>query len=180
MALSKFFNLLNGNQTVLTWTTQGYVTQQDCGSHLLGVSALFNSRSCANAGGLAEAAFWQYVRQDAYVSLFTQQPPRIDFSKQHFPFSLTKAPDNVWANRIIFSTAMILTYCFADKVQSPATWQDLNQQVNAWDAQRPVSFAPIFFEEASIQEGRYWPEIRFYTSWHGKYANLVSSFQHRS
>ncbi|KIW25177.1 uncharacterized protein PV07_10837 [Cladophialophora immunda] len=144
----------------------GYVTQQDSGNHLLGVSALFNSRTCAVTGGLAEAAFWQFVRQDAYMSLFIQQPPRIDFSKQHFHFSLSEAPDNVWANRIIFSTVMILTYCFTEQTESPAHWEDLNSQVTAWDARKPISFTPIFYEEASMHSGKFWPEIRFCTSWH--------------
>jgi len=147
--------------------TLGYVTQEDSGNHLLGVSALFNSRTCAVTGGLAEAAFWQFVRQDAYMSLFIQQPPRIDFSKQHFHFSLSEAPDNVWANRIIFSTVMILTYCFADQAETPAHWEDLNSQVTAWDAQKPVSFTPIFSDEASTQGAKFWPEIRFCSSWHG-------------
>lgn len=146
----------------------GYVTQQEYGNHLLGVSALFNSRSCAIAGGLAEAAFWQFVRQDAFLSLSIHQPPKIDFSKQDFVFSVSEAPDYVWANRIIYSTVMILTYCFSDEAKSLAMWQDLNEQVNAWDSQKPVSFTPIFFEEPSISQGSYWPDIHFYASWHGE------------
>lgn len=146
----------------------GYVTEKDYGNHLLGVSALFNSRSCAIAGGLAEAAFWQFVRQDAFLSLYLHQPPRIDFSKQDFAFSCSQAPDSVWANRIIYSTVMVLTYCFSDEAKSLAAWRELNRQVNAWDAQRPASFAPIFFEEAVVEEGRFWPDVQFYAPWHGE------------
>ncbi|KAK3192171.1 hypothetical protein K4F52_001800 [Lecanicillium sp. MT-2017a] len=145
---------------------RGYVTEKDYGNHLLGVSALFNSRSCAIAGGLAEAAFWQFVRQDAFLSLYLHQPPRIDFSKQEFAFSCSQAPDSVWANRIIYSTVMVLTYCFSDEAKSLAAWRELNRQVNAWDAQRPASFAPIFFEEAAVEEGRFWPDVQFYAPWH--------------
>lgn len=144
------------------------MTEKEYGNHLLGVSALFNSRSCAIAGGLAEAAFWQFVRQDAFLSLYLHQAPRIDFSKQEFVFSTSEAPDYVWANRIIFSTVMILTYCFSDKAKSLAAWQDLNQQVNAWDLGRPASFAPIFSKEPLASEGRHWPEMQFYAPWHGE------------
>ncbi|OAP54585.1 hypothetical protein AYL99_11033 [Fonsecaea erecta] len=145
---------------------RGYVTQHDYGSHLQGVSALFNSRSCAIAGGLAEAAFWQFVRQDAFLSLSIHQAPKIDFSKQEFRFSVSEAPDSIWANRIIFCTAIILTYCFSDAPKTLARWQELNQQVNEWDAMKPASFTPIFFEAPSLSEGRRWPELQFYAPWH--------------
>lgn len=146
----------------------GYVTEQDCGNHLLGVSALFNSRSCAIAGGLAEAAFWQFVRQDAFLSLYLRQPPKIVFPKQYFLFSVSPAPDNGWANRIIFSTVMILTYCFSDQAKSLAAWQDLKQQVNAWASWRPDSFTPTFFEVSFASDGRHWPVMQFYAPWHGE------------
>ncbi|OQU96076.1 Fungal Zn2-Cys6 binuclear cluster domain-containing protein [Cladophialophora immunda] len=143
-----------------------HIIGQDRGHHLLGVAALFNSRSCAMTGRLAEAAFWQFVRQDAYMALFTHQPPRIDFTKQDFFFSLSEASDSVWANRIVFSTVMVISYCFSGTAKSVDMWQDLTDQVDMWDAQKPASFRPIFAGQPAVAEGRHWPEILFYTPWH--------------
>ncbi|OAP58668.1 hypothetical protein AYL99_07758 [Fonsecaea erecta] len=143
-----------------------HISGQDCGHHLLGVAALFNSRSCAMTGGLAEAAFWQFVRQDAYMALFTRQPPRIDFTKQDFIFSLSEASDSVWSNRVVFSTVMVISYCFSGTAKSVDMWQALTDQVDMWDAQKPASFRPIFAGQPAVAEGRYWPEILFYTPWH--------------
>lgn len=144
------------------------VTGRDNGHHLTGVSTLFNLRSCASRGGLSEAAFWQFVRQDAYMSLFTRQTPRIDFIKQAYPITFEPVADDAWANRMVFLTLGILTFSFSSQPRTATRWAMLNDYVDTWHGRRPLSFNPFFELPTDERKRKFWPEIHLPSTWHGK------------
>lgn len=147
-------------------------TGKDLGHHLVGVAALFRSPTCALGGSLGKTAFWQFVRQDVYMSLPRRVPPQTDISMQP-PFANEgQAPDCVWANRIVWITACALAYCFAEQPQDEMVWHDLNEKTAQWDREKPATFDPIYFREPSPQNGCFFPEIWLSDPWHGEWLIL--------
>ncbi|KAF5026580.1 hypothetical protein F66182_1306 [Fusarium sp. NRRL 66182] len=145
----------------------------DCEQHMAKSAALFNSPACALGSGLGQTAFWQFIRQDIYLSLPKRKPPRTNISIQP---PLTKdmgPPDCVWANRIVWITVSVLAYCFAEEPQDTMVWHDLNQKILQWDREKPPTFDPVYFREPSRQEGRFFPEIWLSDPWHGECLILI-------
>ncbi|OAG38744.1 hypothetical protein AYO21_07097 [Fonsecaea monophora] len=142
------------------------ITGQDHGHHLMGVSALFSSPDCPLGEGLSQAAFWQFVRQDIYMSLPKRQPPRTPISIQPPLTSDMTRPDCHWANRMVWVTVAIMTLCFGDEPPDSVTYDDHVQKVKEWYENKPTSFTPMFYRERSIEDGRHFPEIWLSDPWH--------------
>ncbi|KAM5358508.1 hypothetical protein ACJZ2D_015233 [Fusarium nematophilum] len=149
-------------------------TGKDFERHLVKSAALFNSPTCALGGGLGQTAFWQFVRQDVYLSLPKRAPPRTDISIQPPLTKEAGAPDCVWANRIVWITVCILAYCFAEQPQDAIVWHDLNEKIAQWDREKPPTFDPIYFREPSPQDGCFFPEIWLSDPWHGEWLILAA------
>ncbi|OQU99341.1 Fungal specific transcription factor domain-containing protein [Cladophialophora immunda] len=142
------------------------VTGQDHGHHLAGVSALFSSPDCPFNDGLAQAAFWQFVRQDIYMSLPRRRPPRTSILIQPPLTNDRTMPDCHWANRMVWGTLAIMALCFRDERPDIATYENHSQRVKDWHDNKPTSFTPMYRRERSVVDGRYFPEIWLSDPWH--------------
>ncbi|RSL49228.1 hypothetical protein CEP51_015530 [Fusarium floridanum] len=141
-------------------------TGKDLERHLAKSAALFNSPTRELGGGLGQPAFWQFVRQDVYLSLLKRALPRTDISIQP-PLTIEAgAPDCVWANRIVWITVCILAYCFAEQPQDAVVWHGLDEKITQWGREKPSTFDPIYFREPSPEGGCFFPEIWLSDPWH--------------
>lgn len=125
-----------------------------------------------------------YVRQCLYDSTINQQPPDIDFSVQlhpkpsslHDSHPLARLRlETAWANQMTWHLACIVNFCFdgvdSDRTQRAQTWQDLWEEVQQWQHERPGGFDPIWHGKSSIDQP--FPSIWFTADWHGVYTHTV-------
>jgi hypothetical protein len=140
------------------------ITGSDCARHLSGTSAFMNSEStCATAGGIRQASFWIFLRQDIDVALSHQRPLKLNL-EAYAPQMDADVPwdDWAWANRMVWITAEIVAFAFArDKSQSRL--DELKTKTEDWWRQKPDSFRPLH-----VARGAVFPEIHFVRPWHGK------------
>lgn len=131
---------------------------------MLGSNAFHQASS-----SLREATAWLYLRQDIYISLVTQQAPRTDLQDFSSTYSVKDDDDFGWAKQIVFLVAKVLAFAFRDdSVSLPGTqdWNDLNQEVEQWVADKPESFNPIFLSSRD-EENQRLPEIWMLSTVHG-------------
>ena len=135
--------------------------------HLLGTTKLLNSiSSFAADGGLREASSWASLRQQIYISLTSQQPLAINLSTYRNSSAFSKSDNASTANRIIFIFASILTRTFQPEGQlSVAQWEELEAEVQGWDAMKPWNFTPLWLEpventnQIPDEKSSPWPEL---------------------
>ncbi|KAK7888416.1 hypothetical protein LTR67_008762 [Exophiala xenobiotica] len=137
--------------------------------HLTGTSVFANAQLGFHTWmGLGHAAFWVYCRQDIYMALFSSRPLRVNFSgreaKHFFDLSFTPAPDDTWANRMIWIVAEIVEHCFG--AGDHGLYDDLVEKVDRWDNNKPSSFRPIEHSPRSVEANRVFPVIKFAHPWH--------------
>jgi hypothetical protein len=137
-------------------------------SHLSGASAFVNiQQRCISLGGLFESAFWIFVRQDIYAALVTQRPMKANLSAiaVDMDFDRNETDSCVWANRIVWLVADIVTLCFGGSA-SVKHWDALKTKVELWMSKKPDSFNPVYYRESDPEEGRPFPEIYMSQQWH--------------
>lgn len=134
-------------------------------AHLSGASAFMNSEStCATAGGLREASFWLFLRQDIDVALSQQRLLKLDLEAFSAGLDLQgPACDHTWANRIVWITAEVLTFLFGSQ-RSQDKLSELIEKTESWMYGKPASFRPLYVSE----EGGVFPEIYYTRPWHGE------------
>lgn len=91
--------------------------------------------------------------------------------------------ETAWANQMTWHLAHVVNYCFdgtdpqGEQKFKRRRWQELWDQVQRWQNERPEGFNPIWQGEAG-QNGPF-PEIWFTTDWHGKFSyHLPSLYIH--
>jgi len=141
---------------------------QDDEYYLLG-SSIFGSLhpSIAISGGLRQACFWVYLRQDIYISFVKQRPVKTNLENLQLDRSLSPADDCTWANRITFKCAEILDFAFAPSPRSPTSvsradaWKRHCDEVAAWESMRPDGFEPVYVHPRDASRGKWFPEMWF-------------------
>jgi hypothetical protein len=140
------------------------ITGSDCARHLSGTSAFMNAEStCATAGGIRQASFWIFLRQDIDVALNHQRPLKLNLDAFAPRMDLHELWDDwAWANRMVWITAEIVAFAFArDKAQSRL--EELKTKTKEWWRYKPDSFRPL-----SVARGSVFPEVHFIRPWHGE------------
>ena len=134
-------------------------------AHLSGASAFINSEStCATAGGLREASFWLFLRQDIDVALSQQRLLKLDLDAFSAGLDLQgPACDHTWANRIVWITAEVLRLLFGPK-KSQDKLNELVEKTESWMYNKPASFRPLYVSK----ERGVFPEIYYTRPWHGE------------
>lgn len=140
------------------------VTGMDSEQHLGGVSAFMNAENtAATAGGVRQAAFWIFVRQDLNVALEHQRPPKLELEKYISQVELaTPTDDWAWANRMVLITAEIAAYTFGSD-RSAITWEGLKSKVCTWFRCKPESMQPLYVGPTSP-----FPIVYYSRPWHGE------------
>lgn len=140
------------------------ITGSDCARHLSGTSAFMNSEStCATGGGIRQASFWIFLRQDIDVALNHQRPLKLNLDAFAPQMNANVLWDDwAWANRMVWITAEIVAFAFArDKSQSRL--EEFKTKTEDWWRHKPDSFRPLH-----VARGAVFPEVHFVRPWHGK------------
>ena len=141
-------------------------TGSDYERHLSGTYAFIN----ATAGGIRQAFFWIFLRQDMDVALSHQRPLRLDLEAYAEMSQTTPShnDDRGWANRIVWIAAEVVAFLFSTE-KSHLKHEELKEKAEVWRLQKPGSFEPLFVEEGSV-----FPEVYYLRSWHSKFQSAVS------
>jgi hypothetical protein len=138
------------------------ITGFDSERHLSGTSAFMNSeRTCIAAGGLRQASFWIFIRQDLDIALSQQRPLKLNLKKYAFEMDLdTPSDDWGWANKIVWITAEVVAFTFGWE-KSRRTYEDLKLKTEEWWQRKPASFRPLY-----VGRGPAFPAIYYSQPWH--------------
>ena len=184
----RFFEQLScGSPDLASYSTvAGFLTNQtktahtpssDLQRHLLAGSVYISSHvDCAISGGLAEASFWVFVKQDIQFALAYRNPLRLTISpfeeKLRQRWQTTVPSDRDWSHKAIWLLAETINYCYGathplhmDTIDGEA----LKRKICAWEAGKPESFQPLHFSPANKSIGRPFPLVWFTSSAHGEF-----------
>ena len=152
-------------------------------SHLTGSSAFISTQeSCANRGGLLEAVFWLFIREDIYAALYNQRPLKADIWSCNVEINFDSGETDCckWANWAVWVAAETVTFSFGpggdDKAAALADWERLWSLTEEWRLKKPSAFAPIFVQDRDTSNGKYFPQIYHSQIWHvvgWQYYNLA-------
>ncbi|KAA8904192.1 hypothetical protein FN846DRAFT_953207 [Sphaerosporella brunnea] len=134
---------------------------RDDENYLVGGSRLFSTR-LASEGGLRQACFWIYLRQDIYIAFVKRRPVRTDLDHPR-PQQLDGADDWTTANRITLIAAEILRFAHGNTPaeRTLSEWRRLKAAVETWFRNRPAGFRGIYHIARDAAQARYWPEAWF-------------------
>ena len=142
-------------------------------SHLTGSSAFISTQdSCANRGGLLEAVFWLFIREDIYAALCNQRPLKADVWSCNVEIDFDSGENNCckWANWAVWLAAETVMFSFGpgedDKAAALADWERLWSRTDEWRLKKPLAFAPIFVQDRDTASGKYFPQIYHSQIWH--------------
>ncbi|KAK0636414.1 hypothetical protein B0T17DRAFT_81262 [Bombardia bombarda] len=138
--------------------------------HLLGAYSFSTTIHIdLSAWGLAQAGFWNYLREEITVGLAYDRPVRIpsqDFTSLHKMITCSTISDDMRANLITYILARTVNFHFAQAQQathlvqvqgaeSPgrvdqlhhggveSTWEELKSDVQLWTSHLPSTFEPF-------------------------------------
>ena len=142
--------------------------------HLQGVGRLLRAiPTFAHSGGLAEAASWQALRQDVYVSIRDKVQPTLDLDNYGLSRAFDFRNDAACANVVILLFGRILRFLYS--TAGPALydkWREFDHHVQLWDAQRSRLFQPLFVKEANPEGNQPFPIIHLMNPAQGKHNYL--------
>lgn len=126
--------------------------------HLLGSNRLVNTMSkTAYSGGLAEAVSWQFLRQAIYASVVQYQPMSLNLDNYERSTVFHACDDPAYANIIIFLCARVIQLCEGEVDEQ--AWFAVTSSVEEWYRSRPISWLPLRYREAGVDEDRPFPEL---------------------
>jgi len=136
--------------------------------HLWGTTALVDLQNpdAPTAGGIRQAAFWVFIRQDIYMALVHQRPMRCNMDSFNVRVTFDAKDDAAWANWAIWLLGLIINYCFGPGEKSWESWNHLNSLMDQWELRKPQSFVPFFYKERSEQDKQYFPILYFFDRIH--------------
>ncbi|KAJ2993495.1 hypothetical protein NUW58_g1824 [Xylaria curta] len=129
-------------------------------SHLIGTRAFLSARDRNRTfGKLGKAVFWLALRQEIFMALIHSRSVHPDLLIEDIvSFSGPSDCDCDYANRVIVQAALCLQYCFGEKEQQLPAWEELNDSLQRWYAERPWQFYPISAED---NEDRFLPDSKY-------------------
>lgn len=136
------------------------MTGADDERHLWGSTALVDLQPffhAPTAGGIRQAAFWVFIRQDIYMALIHQRPMRCDLDSFNVDVTFVSRDDSTWANWAIWILARIVQFCFGLQERGWEKWSVLNELMDTWEQCKPFSFTPYFHKERNVEEKLYFP-----------------------
>ncbi|KAF4501102.1 hypothetical protein FAGAP_2687 [Fusarium agapanthi] len=109
------------------------------------------------------------LRQEIWSVLMHCRPFRLPILpvESYGIFDDTLAADDYdWTNRVLIWCAPVLKFCYPDDDDEQSTdnrtrhqqWEAIKDFQRNWDEKRPPHFAPLYYRERNLSEGRYFPE----------------------
>ena len=130
--------------------------------HLAGTGRLLAAiPTFAHSGGLAEAACWQSLRQDIFVSLVNAQPPTMRLESYDQSSAFKFRDDAACANVIVLLFAKVLRLAYTTEFHRQdvpkGNWAELEADIERWHDRRQRLFQPIFEEPLNLERGTPFP-----------------------
>ncbi|GIZ47553.1 hypothetical protein CKM354_001064100 [Cercospora kikuchii] len=137
----------------------------DQAHHLAGTDRLMRAiPTFAISGGLGEAACWQSLRQDIYMSMTRSKPPSFNLENFELSSVFTFRDDGACANVVILLFAKVLRLTYTESEQNNiAAWKRMAQDIEAWNDRRLRLFQPIYYEDLDVTQNRPFPIIHCIT-----------------
>lgn len=120
--------------------------------------------SSTTLGGLREATFYSYVRADIRMAILGRCGTRLEMDK--WPLDTTLLSDADWANQMTYFIAQAINLCVNPDAPGIMSKDILDNRLDEWRDNLPVSFKPYYYCEESDEE--LFPVVRLLCPWHGK------------
>lgn len=72
---------------------------------------------------------------------------------------MKEASEDIWAKRSTCLTADVVTFCFGPDASSVDKYLELKNRLDQWDACKPPSFTPLYYQDRDPAAGRYFPDV---------------------
>lgn len=116
------------------------------------------------------AAFRIALRQETTIAFLKQRAVRLPLETWSILQGFDEVEDFVWADRHLYHCANVLQFCFGGVGNSGLThierWNQLKQFETQWDQAKPLSFAPIHYQEPNRSKGECLPQIWYMAEIH--------------
>ena len=138
--------------------------------HRPGSNGNVRERAFAYLKSFQHAAFRVALRQETTIAFMKQRAVRLPLERWSILQGFDPADDFVWSDRHLYHCANVLQYCFGGDVMagraSIERWNDLRNYEVQWDNAKPLSFAPIHYQDADARKGECLPHIWFMAEIH--------------
>lgn len=117
------------------------------------------------------AAFRNALRQETTTAFLRQRAVRLPLEPWTILQGFEEAEDFVWADRHLSHCANVLQYCFNGATNMPhmtqiERWNELKHFEAQWEQAKPLSFAPIHYQEPDRSKGECFPHIWYMAEIH--------------
>ncbi|KAK4944891.1 hypothetical protein LTR10_015810 [Elasticomyces elasticus] len=116
------------------------------------------------------AAFRIALRQETTIAFLKQRAVRLPLETWSILQGFDEVEDFIWADRHLFHCANVLQFCFGPDGGSGKTqterWKELKRFEDQWDKAKPLSFAPIHYQEPDRSKGECLPHIWYMAEVH--------------
>ncbi|KAJ5090869.1 hypothetical protein N7532_009553 [Penicillium argentinense] len=124
---------------------------------------------------LRHSAFLIALRQEIWSAFLNQRTFRLPVCPSNDYTVFDSASDFVWTNRILVWCADLLKFCFDESRSMPPAkrverWTTLKSFDLMWEANRPLDFKPLYFEDTDPASGKFFPVI-----WHQNPCQVVGA-----
>ncbi|EXJ66337.1 uncharacterized protein A1O5_10489 [Cladophialophora psammophila CBS 110553] len=116
------------------------------------------------------ASFRVALRQELTIAFLRQRPVRLPLETWTILQGFDKAEDFIWSDRHLYHCAKVLQFCFGGDGGTGKTqierWSELRDFEIQWDQFKPLSFAPIHYQEPDRSKGECLPHIWYMAEVH--------------
>jgi hypothetical protein len=104
------------------------------------------------------------------MALYNQRPLMFNLREWQveISFGYTASDENTWANWMVWIAAEVVDFCFGRYDDRWARWEMLSRKSQKWYECKPMSFAPLFYQDRAPEDGKHLPELLFACPWHSK------------
>jgi hypothetical protein len=125
------------------------------------------------ASPIVQACYMAHVRFEIYQTLLNIPSLRGDYRTYVLPALAAPADNVAWGNQIAWFAGRCLQWAQSDS-RTLREWQQLNEDIDEWERERPSGFSAFYYREADMAEGRHFPDMWFPTLEHGMSAPFVT------
>ncbi|KIV97370.1 hypothetical protein, variant [Exophiala mesophila] len=116
------------------------------------------------------ATFRVALRQETTIAFMKQRAVRLPLQAWSILQGFEEVEDFVWSDRHLYHCAQVLQYCFGGDLTSGRAgldrWNELKDFENQWAEAKPLTFSPIYYEDADRAKGKYLPQIWYMAETH--------------
>ena len=132
-----------------------------------------------SAWGLAQAGFWNYLREDITVALECRRPLHINIPVDGPTPLIASKTDEAYSNVVSYLLAKVINFCFQpikdnrmSRWGTEVQWHTLTAELENWDSDLPPSFE---ITSTACKPGNVFPSLWMLRPCHGNYHSFLSN-----